>query len=296
MVKQFKNAIAFKTSLETRLKALAEERGLSLQTLRLKVVIERLLARLFHAHKPVWFLKGGFAMELRFRPRARTTKDVDLTMEPSIAAVERERRPEQLRERLQEAAEINLDDYLEFRIGAAQVELETVPFGIARFPCEARLAGKSYAKFHLDIGCGDTRVGEPEPLTGEGLLEFAGIGPPLVFAISRPQQFAEKIHAYTYPWTDRTNTRSKDLVDLVLLIEMGPLLTVDVRAALELTFATRNTHTLPQTLSPPPEMWKKEFAAMAVETQLSTVDYLEGYAVLQRYWETLDIEKITRQK
>jgi hypothetical protein len=287
MAKQFRSATAFKTSLETRLKALAEERKIPLDSLRLKVVIERLLARLFQNADAGWFLKGGFAMELRFRPCARTTKDVDLAIGPKIVSMKREMNPERLRDLLQEAAEIDLGDYLAFRIGPAQAELEAAPFGGARFPCEAILAGKSYAKFHVDLGCGDPVVGEPEQLVGEGLLEFAGVGPALALAISCPQQFAEKIHAYTFPWGDRTNTRSKDLVDLVLLVETGPPEPIQARAALEATFAARNTHPLPKHLQPPPESWKTDFAAMAAEVRLSTTDYLEGYAVLASFWDTL---------
>ena len=287
MARPFKNASAFKTSLETRLKALAEERKLPLHTLRLKVVIERLLARLFHSPTPIWLLKGGFALELRYRPRARTTKDVDLTVGFGVVSSKGEWSPERLRERLQEAVEVDLGDYLEFRIGVAQAELMAAPQGGARFPCEAVLAGKTYAKFHIDVGCGDVVVGDPEPLTGEGLLSFAGIGPARVLAISRAQQFAEKIHAYTFPWTGRTNTRSKDLVDLVLLIETGPPEPSGVRAALEATFATRKTHPLPKSLPSPPEAWKADFAKMAAKAQLATTDYLEGFAVLLRFWGTL---------
>src|SRR5262245_47354334 len=175
MARQFKTASAFKTALETRLKALAAGGKVPLHTLRLKAVIERLLARLFQAPAPVWLLKGGFALELRYRPRARTTKDVDLTVALGAVSDEQVRSPERLRERLQEAAEVDLGDYLEFRIGTAQKELTAAPLGGARFPCEAALAGKSYAKFHIDVGCGDAVVGTPDLLTGEGLLEFAGI-------------------------------------------------------------------------------------------------------------------------
>jgi hypothetical protein len=42
------------------------------------VAIERLLARLVVDKDPPWLLKGGYAMELRFRPKARTTSDIDL--------------------------------------------------------------------------------------------------------------------------------------------------------------------------------------------------------------------------
>lgn len=294
MARQFKTPSAFKTSLETRLKALAEERGIPLHTLRLKVVIERLLARLFHAPNPAWLLKGGFALELRYRPRARTTKDVDLSVGLGVAPDERERSPQRLRERLQQMAEADLGDYLEFRIGAARAELRAAPLGGARFPCEAVLAGKSYAKFHIDVGCGDAVVGEPETLTGEGLLEFAGVGPALVLAIPRAQQFAEKVHAYTFPWIDRINTRSKDLVDLVLLIETGPPAPGQVRPALEATFVTRNTHPLPVSLPRPPESWGADFAAMAAEARLSTTDYLEGFAILTRFWEALPFAREER--
>ncbi len=78
MARAFGSAAAFKTSLEAHLRKHAEERKVPLSTLQLKLVIERLLARLFRDADPPWLLKGGFAMYLRFRPRARTTKDVDL--------------------------------------------------------------------------------------------------------------------------------------------------------------------------------------------------------------------------
>lgn len=85
MARQYGSAAAFKASLEAHLRKLAGERDTPLSTLQLKLVIERLLALLFHSPNPPWLLKGGFAMELRFRPRARTTKDVDLSS-PIFAA------------------------------------------------------------------------------------------------------------------------------------------------------------------------------------------------------------------
>jgi hypothetical protein len=287
MARRFKNPAALKSSLEVRLRALADERNVPLHTLRLKVVIERLLARLFRGPSPIWLLKGGFALELRFRPRARTTKDVDLALSHSVLTEDVRTGPEELRERLQEAVEEDAGDYLEFRIGEASVELVGAPRGGARFPCEAALAGKGYVRFHIDVGCGDAMVGEPEVLIGEGLLEFAGIEPARVLAIPRAQQFAEKVHAYTLPRGERTNTRSKDLVDLVLLIEAGPLDAARVQIALAATFGTRNTHPLPVSLPSPPPAWKAEFAAMADEAQLSTTDLQEGFAILTGLWTAL---------
>lgn len=279
MAKEFKSATAFKSSLEARLRARARERGVPVQTLQLKFVMERLLARLFHPPGVPWLLKGGFAMDLRYRPRARTTKDLDLSV-----SVVSEGLPGELRDRLQAAAATDLGDHLSFRIGEVKAELTNAPRGGGRFPCEAVLLGKTYAKFHLDVGLGDAVVGEPERLVGDDILEFAGLPPAVVLAIPRSQQFAEKVHAYTFPWSGRLNTRTKDLVDLVLLIERGPPDIGEIRRALAATFQTRTTHPLPETLAPPPEHWKADFPGMATEAGLSTGDYLAAFATLDAFW------------
>ncbi len=283
MAKTFGSASAFKASLEAHLRKRAEERNVPLGTLQLKFAIERLLARLFHVPGSPWLLKGGFAMDLRFRPQARTTKDVDLTilltsteLKADFAGL--------LRDRLQEAADYDLGDYLSYRIGEPKAELTNAPGGGARYPCEAVLLGKTYQKFHLDAGCGDAVVGEPEWLTGDDLLDFAGVEPATVLAIPKPQQFAEKVHAYSFPWQGRLNTRTKDLVDLLLLIERGPLDPGEIRTALTATFSTRKTHPLPESLSPPPEAWAVDFPAMATEAGLSTTDYLVAFAKLNAFW------------
>src|SRR5262249_6784320 len=153
---------------------------------------------------------------------------------------------------LQTAADLDLGDFLTFRIGEPRTELTNAPGG-ARYPCEAVLLGKTYQKFHLDVGCGDAVVGAPEQLTGEDFLDFAGLEPATVLAIPKPQQFAEKAHAYSFPWTGRLNTRTKDLVDLVTLIERDALDPKEIRAALAATFTTRHTYPLPRELSPPPD-------------------------------------------
>ena len=285
MAKKFGSGAAFKTSLEARLRKRAEELAVPFSTLQLKFVMERLLARLFRNPNPPWLLKGGFAMDLRFRPRARTTKDVDLAV-ATITVEAGAKLTAALRDKLQEAADNDLGDYLTFRIGEPTHELTNAPKGGARFPCEAVIVGKVYARFHIDVGCGDALVGQPECLVGDDLLAYAGISPATVFAIPRPQQFAEKLHAYTFPWSGRINTRTKDLADLVLLIERGPHEPDDIRGALEATFTTRATHPLPKALLPPPKEWKTEFIGMASEAGLSTTDYLEAFAILERFWIT----------
>jgi hypothetical protein len=150
-------------------------------------------------------------MDLRFRPQARTTKDVDLTILITLRGSKADFAGP-IRERLQEAADFDLEDYVSYRIGEPKQELTNAPGGGARYSCEAMLLGKVYQKFHIDAGCGDAAVGEPERLTGDKFLDFAGVEPATVLAISKSKQLAEKIHAYSYPWQGRLNTRTKDLV------------------------------------------------------------------------------------
>lgn len=279
MSKRFTSPAAFKSALEARLRKRATDQAAPFQTLQLKFVMERLVARLFHTPSPRWLLKGGFAMDLRFRPKARTTKDVDLSVSFVPGG-----RSDDLRAELQEAADTDLGDYLVFRIGELKSELTNAPNGGGRFPCEAALAGKLYAKFSIDVGVGDAATGEPERLVGDDVLDFAGIAPAVAFAIPKSQQFAEKIHAYTFPWAGRLNTRTRDLVDLVLLIERGPLDAGELRAAIAATFSARGTHPVPEALPSPPETWRVDFPRMAAEASISTADYLLAYAILARFW------------
>ena len=148
MANAYSNAAAFRQALEARLRTVAEQRGVQLQGLRLKVAIERLLARLFSAASPPWLLKGG----------------------------------------------------------------------------------------------------------------------------------------YTHIWTDRENKRSKDLVDLVVLIERGNLDPEAVQQALIETFRRRKRHPLPSNLQPPPASWAREFPSMAAEAGASTLDVNSAFKALDGFW------------
>lgn len=290
MSKQYDSPAAFRQALQAHLRTSASERSLSVQDLQIKFLIERLLARLFHHDDPPWVLKGGFAMELRYRPHARTTKDVDLTIRTTDDRA-LAKRISAIREQLQEASDLDLGDFLEFRIASANKQLPGAPEGGASFPVEARLVGKTFGRFHIDVGFGDPVQGEPEVLIGDDMLSFAGIAPARALAVPKAQQFAEKFHAYTYIWDDRENTRVKDLVDMILLIERGDLDTEQVRQAIHETFARRKTHEQPDVLKQPPAAWAVEFPAMAKQADLFATDISEAFDVLLRFITQLDIDR-----
>ena len=103
-----------------------------------------------------------------------------------------------------------------------------------------------------------------DSIEGEGWFDFAGLPRPTFLMISREQQFAEKLHAYTRPRGDRDNSRVKDLVDLVLLMRTQ-MEQHRLRENIERTFARRATHDLPATLAPPPESWRPRFGELAAQ-------------------------------
>lgn len=70
------------------------------------------------------------------------------------------------------------------------------------------------------MSTGDVLREPYETLSGRDWLGFAGIDSAEFPAVSPEEQFAEKkIHAYTLTRVGRENSRVKDLIDLVLLIE-----------------------------------------------------------------------------
>jgi hypothetical protein len=75
-----------------------------------------------------------------------------------------------------------------------------------------------------------------EVIEGRDWLGFAGIVRPSLYMIPREQQFAEKLHAYTLPRKSAANTRVKDLVDMVLLIQSATLDRNKVSEAIRVTF------------------------------------------------------------
>jgi predicted nucleotidyltransferase component of viral defense system len=287
--KTYKTAGAFRTALEARLQTRARAEGTDLQRLRRQVAFDRFLARMFSKGPKAaypWVLKGGYAMELRMHA-ARTTKDIDLTLhDGSHLSTDPKQRQEQVRGMLQESAAARLDDYFEFLIGEATEDLQGAPEGGSRYPVRARMDGRDFARFPVDVGVGDEVLEPLEVVTGQDWLGFGGIAPPAFPVISAEQQFAEKLHAYSLPRGERANTRTKDLIDMVLLIRGQNLDKKKVVAAIRATFSKRATHDVPIELDPPPPAWGPVFDALAKECGLA-MKLAEGFAVIQEFTRTL---------
>ena len=288
--KSYKTAGAFRTALETRLQMRAREEATDLQRLRRLVAFDRFLARMFSkgpkASYP-WLLKGGYAMELRLHA-ARTTKDIDLTLHDGTRLSKNPaKRREEVRVMLQEAAATHLDDFFEFLIGEGKEDLEGAPEGGSRYPVVAQMDGRDFARFHVDVGIGDEVLEPLDIVTGRDWLGFGGVGPPSFPVISAEQQFAEKLHAYSLPRGERANTRTRDLIDMVLLIRSGKLGKTKTAVAVRATFAKRGTHAVPSELDPPPAEWEPVFDALAKECGLP-IKIGEGFAIVRDFAKTLE--------
>jgi hypothetical protein len=175
--------------------------------------------------------------------------------------------------KLQEAARLDLEDFLTFEIGPdedhPQIQNDGMLYEGLRFRAECRLAGKPFGQpFGVDVAFGDPILGEPDVVVADDVLGFAGIVPPTLRLYPIETHIAEKLHAYTMPRA-RPNSRVKDLPDLALLASAQSVEASRVRAALEQTFGFRKTHGLPASLPAPAPAWAAPYAAMAREDQLA---------------------------
>jgi predicted nucleotidyltransferase component of viral defense system len=283
MTTQYQSATDFRKSLEARLKRLATTTGQDLQRVRRKVAFDRLLARIFqNGGESQFLLKGGYAMELRF-DKARATRDIDLTY---LATFKKNPKPdisEEIFQELRDISQIDLKDFFVYRIGDAQMDLDNAPYGGARFPVSSFIDGRLFVRFQIDIGL-DVVVNKIDKVKGVDWLDFCKIPTPVMSMITKEQQFAEKIHAYTLPRDGRMNSRVKDLVDLLLLLNQQDIELMGCNHALHTVFRVRRTHQLPEALLPPPAQWEANFQKMAVECGLKP-DMAEAYEQVDFFFQ-----------
>jgi len=284
IAKTYKSGKDFRQALETRILAQAKSDKVPIDRLRQEVAFDRFLARLLRQPDPDYLLKGGYAMELRLRHRARFSRDLDIAAKHQKGLTE----PDALLRRLESELAVDLGDWFGFRVAESSLTLEGAPYAGFRFPIETRLAERTFARFHVDIAMGDPVLDDPSWLSGSSLLNFAGIPTLNIPTLPAETHFAEKIHAYTRPRKNGPNSRVRDLIDMVLLLDEGLLNPDAVHRALKATFLRRDSHPLPGTLPSPHVSWMETYANLATEIGLRTSPTCE--AAFQRvsiYWAGL---------
>lgn len=261
-VQTYASPQAFKQALEQRLK-IASSSGVDFGRRRQLLVFDRFLARVMAVFGDAALLKGGLVLELRLE-RARATKDIDLRLIGS---------PERVLADLRQAGRLDLKDFMTFEIAPdtehPQIQNDGMRYEGLRFRTDCRLAGKLYGqRFGVDVAFGGPILGEPEIVSSEDTLAFAGLAPPVLRLYPIETHLAEKLHAYTLP-RPRPNTRVKDLPDIALLGTIQSLDAERLRLALAQTFEFRGTHAVPSSVPDPPTTWSTPYGQLARENELA---------------------------
>jgi hypothetical protein len=233
------------------------------------IAFERLMARLDDR----WILKGGYALQLR-TPQARTTQDIDLLVKDIP--------PETMTESLLSALHQPLPDYFDFY--AEQTNPVNTQPKLYRFLVTARLAGREFERFHIDIGTQDPVVAPPEQLQPPNLLSFAGLSSAPILCYSISQHIAEKIHAIVLT-RQPPSSRVKDMVDVLLLAQMNkPLEISQLRCSLEQIFTARDT-ILPGHFDHIPAMWRQAYEQLDRALVMPFSNFQEGSKKLTDFIE-----------
>lgn len=279
---KYKDGGAFRRALEDRLRNRSLTSGEPLVRLRKLVAFDRFLARLVIANPDSWVLKGGYALQLRIGERARTTKDIDLLMlHPSVEA----------HDLLSDATSIDVKDWFSFEVGrSVSTDLGNQP-GTARYPVHSLLDGRTFERFHVDVGFDDPIIAALERLTALPILEFAGIQPTTFPSYSESQHLAETIHAFTREYGTHSNTRVRDLIDILLIAMTSELKGDDIMHALHLIFEARATHEIPTNLPDPPSDWARSFPRFREELELPWSDLKEAVQAARLFIEPVLIEE-----
>jgi hypothetical protein len=274
--RRYATIAAFEAALKAKLAARATSRR-GIQDLRKYLAFDRVLARLTRVAPDAWLLKGGVALEYRLE-RARATTDIDISARIDV---------DEMIEILEAAATVELHDYFALRLGEYSKPVDDVDTYRVKVTVLYE-NGRTFEDLAIDIGFADAWLGEPQALHGPSLLDFAGIEPVVVRAISPQQHLAEKVHAYTRRYGNRESTRVKDLVDMALLLTDSEIVGAALTEALRETFSARGTHHVPTKLPPPPASWAAVYPKLASDLPIPQTSDEAHHFVADALAETLE--------
>lgn len=132
----------------------------------------------------------------------------------------------------------------------------------------------------------DEIAGSVEHLRFPSGLAFAGYPPAVTVAVvDIAQHAAEKFHALTQPYRDRTNTRVKDLVDLVLMAETGLIEPTRLAQRMRTVFTVRATHDMPADLPVPAASWTADYAHLIADLDIEARTVDAALSLISSIWK-----------
>jgi len=227
-----KKAVAnLPASVRQRLLNLASERKEDFGLVLSRYGLERFLYRLSASpHRDLFVLKGALLLQVWTGETYRPTRDLDLLGKgtPNLSY------QKIFLDVLSQDVE---DDGLSFLSETIRVEpiRDEEAYEGVRVLLEARL-GNVRIPLQIDVGFGDAIVPAPEELDYPTLLEFPA---PRLSAYPKESVVAEKFEAIVK--LGMANSRMKDFYDLWVLAERFQFENATLAAAIQATFATRET-------------------------------------------------------
>lgn len=283
----YATAEALRTALERRLGEYSQERKISLDRLRRRVVFERIVARLDTAEPGCWVVKGGMALEVRLRDEARLTKDLDLGLRDSDTDAEN------LRERLLDALATDPDeDRFVMTVGSAgRCTEDGAGYATWRVPVSADLAGRRFGQIKIDVSPREHELYATDVVVLPTALDFAGIGARKIEIIDIHRHAAEKLHAMQADFGDRENTRVRDLVDVVLLSEHRLLNSDKLESAVRRVWKEREDTDPPGQPPEFPASWPARYEDEAAKLGLETRSFPDAISVITALWDGFNTRK-----
>jgi len=220
------------------------------------------LERATGAAGPRFIVKGGVALELRLRDRARATKDIDVVLRDAEA---------DLSDALEQAVTGDAFEGFSFRRKGEPLLLDN---GAVNMEIAVTYRGQPWTSISVDVAREEAGESGFEWVEAIALTDAFGVtGPAHLPCLPLRFHIAQKLHGMTLPpRPGKQNERFRDLVDLLLMEELVEHDYPALREACELVFSSRNTHAWPPDLDAVPSHWAAPFTQLARELELRDPD------------------------
>ncbi|MFB8000125.1 nucleotidyl transferase AbiEii/AbiGii toxin family protein [Streptomyces sp. NPDC056002] len=219
----------------------------------------RLSSRVFTHDPDGWLIKGGQALLVRYRGAARLSGDIDLQTASSTS-------PEQARQKVLEAAALDLGDFLRFAPGR-HTTVSDNDRGCTQY-FQVYLGPTRVDGIKVDISISRQLAGTPEVRELSSAVDILWpVDWPTVRLYPVIDHLADKICALYERHSNGGSSRYRDLADLLLISQQEKIDGPTASHALHQEAARRQTHgidiTLPATFQSPGPEWADQYPAAA---------------------------------
>lgn len=216
-------------------------------------------------------VKGGVALELRLRDRARASKDIDVVLHDADADLARA---------LERVLTAGAYQGFEFRRKGEPLLLDN---GTVNMEFGVTYRGGTWTSIVADIARAEQGEAEFELVPAIRLIEGFGVtGPDHLPCLPLRLHVAQKLHGMTLPpRPGKRNERFRDLIDLLLMEELVTDY-AGLREACEAVFRARGTHSWPPVLEAP-RHWMEPFARLVEELRLPVADADQAIARVRAF-------------